>query len=320
MDERADLEAPEPSARLEEATQPPVMLGAAGEYFFHYTSADVAFSHILPSAKIRMSPYPQMRDPTESKDWRFTTDNAQMGPVAKAVEGSLNGIRARATLLSLAVDAEGYQQDAVAPFGRGYARARMWEQYADNHAGVCLCFARQDFELQMRAELGKTVGPCGPVRYTSGGPAVSPARRLLLGDFAERVAAAKHDVAQQREDLGRPPTEQEAEALSNEVIDMLASAITERVTNHVLAHLDDLLLLKTDDWRSEHEYRFVSVQVEPGFRFVPYGDTLRAVIVGERFPAWQVAGAELACMDSGAELRRLDWRGGFPSPRPLGWV
>ena len=49
---------------------------AAREYTFekpegllaHYTSAAVAFEHILPSGQLRMSPYRHMRDPAENKD------------------------------------------------------------------------------------------------------------------------------------------------------------------------------------------------------------------------------------------------------------
>lgn len=119
------------------------------------------------------------------------------------------------------------------------------------------------------------------------------------------------------QDVGRQLTTEEARAIAAESIDGLADALSDRVVKHVVKHLEDLLLLKTDDWRSEHEYRFVSLQKEPGYRFVPYADTLRAVIVGERFPSWQVAGADTACIHAGAELRRLDWRGGFPSPRPF---
>jgi hypothetical protein len=34
----------------------------------HYTSAGVAFEHVLPTHCLRMSPYRYMRDPIENKD------------------------------------------------------------------------------------------------------------------------------------------------------------------------------------------------------------------------------------------------------------
>jgi hypothetical protein len=36
--------------------------------YAHYTSAEVAFEHVLPGSRIRLSPYRRMRDPAENKD------------------------------------------------------------------------------------------------------------------------------------------------------------------------------------------------------------------------------------------------------------
>lgn len=37
------------------------------ESLCHYTRADTAFSHIIPSGKLKMNPYGKMRDPFENK-------------------------------------------------------------------------------------------------------------------------------------------------------------------------------------------------------------------------------------------------------------
>jgi hypothetical protein len=34
----------------------------------HYTTADAAFGHIVPSGELRMSPYARMRDPLENRE------------------------------------------------------------------------------------------------------------------------------------------------------------------------------------------------------------------------------------------------------------
>ena len=44
--------------------------------------------------------------------------------------------------MSLTEDAEDYGEDTE-PFGRGYARASMWQLYGDDHRGVCLAFDRE---------------------------------------------------------------------------------------------------------------------------------------------------------------------------------
>lgn len=50
-------------------------------------------------------------------------------------------------------------------------------------------------------------------------------------------------------------------------------------------------LRRTLDWASEHEYRFVVTAPDQEYVRVGFGDALKAVIVGERFPAWQRPGA-----------------------------
>ena len=43
-----------------------------------------------------------------------------------------------------------------------------------------------------------------------------------------------------------------------------------------------------------------------------YGDALQAVVLGEQFPEWQVAGAQKICEAAGVELKRVRWAQGRP--------
>jgi hypothetical protein len=222
------------------------------------------------------------------------------------VERSLNPLRAQCCLLSLTVDAEGYTAPDDAPFGRGYGRARLWERYGDNHAGVCLCFARPDLEQRARDALGNVEAKA--VRYTPGGRATSPAMRLPDFRVAERMAAARRRV---RELLDNGLT-REAEEVQEEAVKTVQGEIAEYAAEFLGDHGDELFFLKTDDWQSEREYRIFTILEEPGYAYVPYGPTLRAVIVGERFPESEMAAAERACSEAGVELRRMAWPGGSP--------
>jgi hypothetical protein len=55
---------------------------------------------------------------------------------------------------------------------------------------------------------------------------------------------------------------------------------------------------------------------------VGYGDALGTVMVGERFPGWQLAGAREVCGEAGVTLSRMHWEQGepfalgAPDPRP----
>jgi hypothetical protein len=59
---------------------------------------------------------------------------------------------------------------------------------------------------------------------------------------------------------------------------------------------------------------------DDGYLYVPFGDapSIRAVILGEQFPEWQVPAAKWACEQIGVELLALQWRMGQPWPLPIG--
>jgi hypothetical protein len=42
-----------------------------GELFYHYTTLSAAFEQILPTGKLRFSPYARVNDPLENKPWRL---------------------------------------------------------------------------------------------------------------------------------------------------------------------------------------------------------------------------------------------------------
>lgn len=247
--------------------------GQPGEYFFHYTSANTAFEHILQHRTLQLSPYSSMRDPLEAKEWHVA------GAGFSAVPGDvdrqffeqyalLQQAKAQSKLLSLSVDYD----DAVPddPFGRGYALASMWELYAEKHAGVCLVFDRERL-IENLVEALAAVGTAfhGPVQYSRGGMMDTPGANtlMLLGDDSPGDA----------------------------------------VTRHITAHRDPLWFTKLLDWEHESEYRFVVVSDTEGPVRCDYGDALRAVIVGHEFPSWQVPSALTLCAEAQVDARRLIW-------------
>jgi hypothetical protein len=41
----------------------------AGRYLFHYTTIEAFLGHILPTRRLRFSPFSEVNDPRESQDW-----------------------------------------------------------------------------------------------------------------------------------------------------------------------------------------------------------------------------------------------------------
>jgi hypothetical protein len=167
----------------------------------HYTTAEAALDHIIPSGKLRMSPYARMRDPLENRELTFSARLPVDGQPEELVLEELTDllddatvrirrIRDRMLLLSFTVDAtEGYGPDDK-PFMRAWARARMWEQYASNHAGVCIAFDREKALGHLRAQLHTLGSPSlGAVIYTPRGFRGTQAATLPLGKFREGPAS-----------------------------------------------------------------------------------------------------------------------------------
>lgn len=262
-------------------------LAPHGASFFHYTTREAAFAHILPTRKMRLRPYRQMRDPLEAKDWNFGLgyaldpsqhpDNKYLSEILQLAER----VKDQTLLLSMTVDADGYGDDpAISVFGRGYARASMWELYAERHAGVCLVFDRSDFTshfIEQMNEIGML--DRGEVRYTRGGLAEDVKAQTILTDNAA---------------AGGNPSEEAA--------------------RHVVQNSTALFFTKLLDWQGEHEYRFTLFEPSLDEAFCDFGASLQAVILGEQFPEWQLAGAAQAADKAGAELRQMVWANGRPWP------
>jgi hypothetical protein len=155
----------------------------------------------------------------------------------------------------------------------------MWEQYGDNHRGVCLIFRRDRLEAVLDDELGKQGEHFkGEVKYTPSGFFGSEARELI----------------------------------DQEIFDPDTTA--EAVKRHVYENVRGLFFLKTDDWEAEREYRFLLMHPSKEHAYAPYQDALGCVVVGENFRPWQMEAAAAACENAGVPLKQMWWKDGFPFP------
>jgi hypothetical protein len=257
-----------------------------GRFFFHYTTREAAFEHIIPSRTIRLSPYALMRDPLEARAevgaaYAGPPDQAEHQDITRAYFDAVRVMqeaRWQYKLLSFTVDEEDDDMDQFdRVFGAGWTRARMWEHYAETHQGVCLVFHREAFEATALRQLSsRSPGSlAGPVRYTRAGLAETPA--ISLGGLAAGADGTR---------------------LAREHLNNLAK---------------DLFFLKLLDWKSEHEYRFMEPGQDDNYSSIQLEDTLAGVILGHRFPRWQVASALTICKDEGIDLSQVNWLMSRPS-------
>lgn len=119
-----------------------------------------------------------MRDPMENKQLTFPA--AFFAPDDESTEERERAyfefhrlaaeIFDQAHLLALTVDADYPVPDKE--FGYGWSRARMWEQYAEAHRGVCLMFDRERLTEHVSADLYRQINVRpydDPVEYTPSG-------------------------------------------------------------------------------------------------------------------------------------------------------
>jgi hypothetical protein len=226
-----------------------------------------------------------MRDPLENKEWSFPAawfvKDDEPTEVRERAYFEFHHLAAeifeQAHLLALTVDADYPWPDEE--FGRGWSRARMWEQYAEKHQGVCLLFDRDLLTKNLASDLHRqlNVRPYeGPVEYSTRGA------DLTL-------------------DLGQMP------------IPLTAAYVRRFVEDH---H-EELFFKKTLDWETEHEYRLVTTAAPAQPLYADYGDALVGIIVGEKFPDWQRPGAIEAVQQVNLEPQIMHWENNHPLPARL---
>ena len=218
---------------------------ATGKYLFHYTRLAPAIESILPDLRLRFSRFSSMRNPRESK-WAFSgtgflgEEERDDNDAFWELWAALDRVRQDVRILSLTADNE----ESFHPWGRGYARPRLWEQYAGNHLGVCLCFERSALVQAVEAALRELGLPLFQAMVT-------------YKDDRIGTAASNFDLGAARE---RDPDEV--------------------ISDHVERHTDELFFTKLTDWRSEWEYRFITRWRSPRELFVEICGALKVVLLG----------------------------------------
>jgi hypothetical protein len=186
-------------------------------YLYHYTRWERLLD-IAHSGALRLSPVTSMNDPRETKRWfmsHATFDTTPPGAASGLWEAA-EDFRRLVKVAAFATDRPGDNVQDIR-FGAGYARPRMWAQYAANHTGVCIIFERADLVERLAARF-RGGANSGTTHFTS--------------DHVRYV----------RE-----------EALT--AIGVGDAPLTETVEAYFLHQWKDAFYVKHEDWRDENEFR-----------------------------------------------------------------
>lgn len=259
------------------------------DLLYHYTGPG-KLALIASSGGLRSSSLGNMSDPRESRLWRpsfVLDDNVELA--SDEWERWLNELdrelRLRAKIACFTRDRFPVEFSAT-QFHRGYARARMWDQYAAKHTGTCLIFDKAKLE----AAATSTFARVGQV-YTG---------RVTYVD--RRIGDANGLLEFHSSDLRR-------------------RGVVSTAERYLEAHWPDLLMTKNLDWASEEEHRVVLVERADGEsdRFIPIADALISIVIGELCSDYERDQARLLLIELGLDpgrLVRCVWFGGAPHALP----
>lgn len=246
------------------------------QYLYHYTTLETAVEKILYSGQLRLGPFAQTNDPRESQNWGIrSTDGAKndrsFGQLMKLInEDRLK----RCKVLCLTRDDMEHHRLG---FGRrGFARARMWAQYAGNHRGICLIFDAAKLDAIINRTLGcKGKIYKGSVEYTDSIAGVTEASTFRIEEGCE----AKLETI---------------------------------VKQHIDQYANTMFFNKNRDWKDETEYRYVFYSDDGEYQFIPIDNILKGLVLGVDFPQVYYPVIEYFKEKYCLEVRCMSWDHGIP--------
>ncbi len=263
------------------APQEDLILGVrdSERYLYHYTSSRTA-KKILANLTLRMGDLRGTNDPKESKEWHFDLTSTAGSDLdawdkSKLAEELSLTIKKHARVLCFCKDGDslsGNHVDDVAR--RGHMRARMWAQYGENHAGVCLALDKKLLLEQVRAESERVISLW--------------ARDILYWDRG--ILDGQH----------------ERDYLID--VDVLRQVGFEQYWKlHAKQFYQRLFFEKRLDWKDEREYRILALLDRPREVFIDIRGCLRAVFFGDTAKISDFESTIDELMAIGVQVMGLSW-------------
>lgn len=267
------------------------------DYIFHYTKATTALEEILFKQRLKLSQFAYTNDPKESKERLFATftgiDPAtNMRAFDEFIVPQLKYVKRKEwKVLCLSqnhmdiISGKVSEQQAIEnnPFMLGYCLPSMWAHYSSEkgglHNGVCL---KLNFN-KLNDEINKTFGDRNKYKVHSG---------MVVYNNKELFRENPIDLS------------------SLSILDK--HKYVEIARNYFFTNWYDEFFLKSEDWRSENEYRWVVHSEQNDAEFVSLSGVLDAVYIGEDLSEAYYPSLELLCKKLGAEPLKIGWRNGIP--------
>lgn len=255
-------------------------------YLYHYTTIDIALDYILKNGTIKFNTFSKVNDPRESKKWDLSPFvraelNLELEDYEEISRKISDLLKANAKLVCFCCD----KQEAIgkwqpeALLDRGFTKPSMWHHYGGKHNGVCLMFDRNKLNNAFIKQLNTKRLVSGEVDYSNQGILSSLNGHPFVINLINSVCTASYLTA---------------------------------IQNHLNQWFRELYLRKLTDWANEDEFRWIYFDDHSEPKFIGFGDSLEAIIVGEQVSEKH----DNDILRYGAKLRadvaRLTWHNGYP--------
>lgn len=252
------------------------------QYIYHYTKSKTAIDHILNDGTLKLSSFSKTNDPKETKSWFFIPGTNEGRNLDKYnpdfFSEVLNPYFKEATqLLCFSKDGNLNGNHMEDNPQRGFCKPRMWAQYGDNHAGVCLIFDFKRFSELFYKQFSEMTYHCDNVDYQD---------RLLPDVQMEQAFIINVDHLERR---GKK----------------------DYVYDHLLKHKKRLYFEKAKDWENESEYRFVVFECTKELYFA-FKNSLSGILFGENCSDSDISKIVALTKNQGMQYQQLKWRNCTP--------
>jgi hypothetical protein len=158
------------------------------------------------------------------------------------------------------------------PIQYGYDKLRMWSQYGDNFFGVSIAFSLDSLVRQLRALLGQAAYIYhNHVNYVP---------NLYDKDLSILMLNGKV---------------------------LLDKGTDEYANDHVRSNIENIFFTKHIDYKDENEYRIIVHDPDDNFEELDISKSVKAVILGDRFPVVYEKAIEDLCKELDVECKRTLW-------------
>ena len=270
----------------------------------HYTRAKTALK-ILSTRKLRISQFKFTDDPRESRErnaaiiwvthqedgikkgYSSLSSNPTQDTTTQRIQREANQIALEEwKVLCVTLHRPPNQfrsiQDEVYNHSirPGYARPRMWAQYAENHTGVCFVFDAMKLNEIIHKNLDALC-------------------RILQGRVTYNYKRLVHNTI---------PVKNQTENADEE-------HLIEELRAYYIAHFKETFLIKHPDWRDEKEYRWILHSSQKSHLFVPIEDAVKDIFVGVDFPKTCLPRLTKYCKELKISVGRMEWDDGIALSR-----